>query len=610
MNVRFANLYLCVTVLALALTPFCIALAQPGAAGPLLSLSSEKHKKHKWNNARYNYFLKDAAGNVVASFEDYKFMEAFEVSRFFITGCGQPASYGRSKNVGLVDAATGQVAVPCTATSIERIGSCIIYASFSGGGATLLKVGVPGSATTYEAVKISRPQHKGEWQAIAVKTGGKWGYLDTCGNVLVPPRYDEADLLSNGSARVRLGDKWTLLDGKLREIGPPRFGYIGYSLGNFYPYSATAVADVYGKPQGGKLGLLNTRGEVLAPEIYDEFMMTGDKLTAKKDGQWVTLNAQSLGNGGALSATAALPQVVKEFHKQTKWGYYKYGYTLGNDVVVKPKYDMAYPFQGSHAVVGNEGKNKIITFGGNEAKATEYGLVNLQGREVIPTRYKALWPYTEKLYGFATGGDYESSWLFGIMDTTGDVLVPATFKRLGELREGLIAAKTATQVGYVDITGKAVIPYRYVYGTSFVNGVACVADADNQWYWIDKQGKELMPGRRFVSVTDWDSTGRAWTWNTLDKWNRPDSALLITRTGKVVGSRPRNGPPPPALAHTTRCSKCHGSGFAYKSRDVAGSFTWTEGMFKPVETRTTYGYSYKVYEKDGACTRCGGDGYE
>jgi hypothetical protein len=47
---------------------------------------------------------------------------------------------------------------------------------------------------------------------IRVLLNHKWGFIDTTGNVIVPPKYNEVTNFSDGVARVRNGRKWGLID--------------------------------------------------------------------------------------------------------------------------------------------------------------------------------------------------------------------------------------------------------------------------------------------------------------------------------------------------------------------------------------------------------------
>ena len=64
-------------------------------------------------------------------------------------------------------------------------------------------------------------------QGVArVKLDKKWGYIDTTGNVIIPPKYNEVENFSDGIARVRTGTKWGLVDISGREIIKPTFDAI------------------------------------------------------------------------------------------------------------------------------------------------------------------------------------------------------------------------------------------------------------------------------------------------------------------------------------------------------------------------------------------------
>lgn len=590
----------------------CTALfAQAQTAGRPLTITSVPQKKLKAGKVQYDPALRDANGQLVATYPDLEMIEAIPGTSLYLSGRGfrrVRTQYDRPEKVGLLDAYTGRELVPCEAERVELLSYCAVLVRMKDKAYRVVSAaGDPMHSGDYEYVQP--PQATNYFRAFyGFKQGGKHGLIDSCGVVRVPARYSYPLLWDGQAARARIGDKWNLLNSEMQEIGPPRFSFLTFHTDGIYTYSTSAIADAYGKPQRGKVGLMNWRGEMLTEEIYEDVTSSANVVQAKQGGQWVTIDTRKLTAGKDVSAVAKItvPEVYQELG-----GKRKYGYRLGTDFLVKPQYDKAYPFQGRFAVVGNYGKHKIMTFeGGDVATATEHGLINLKGEEVVPLRYKRLWPYADGLYGFAVGADWEDSYLYGIMDTTGKVRVPADFKNLGELREGLIPARKITHFGFVDLSGKLIIPYAYKYATPFVNGIAAVAEDDNKWYWIDRSGKEIMPGRRFTNVSDWDSSGKAWTWNKMDQWNRPDSAVQITRRGEIVARRPPNGPPPPPPPNSRRCGRCRGSGMAYKARDVNSSFTLHEGMFAPIEKRTTYSYSYRVYEKDGSCPQCGGDGWE
>lgn len=61
-----------------------------------------------------------------------------------------------------------------------------------------------------------------------VKTAEKkWGFIDTTGNVVVAPKYNEVTNFNDGLARVRVGQRWGLIDTKGTVLRKPTFQFIG-----------------------------------------------------------------------------------------------------------------------------------------------------------------------------------------------------------------------------------------------------------------------------------------------------------------------------------------------------------------------------------------------
>jgi len=61
--------------------------------------------------------------------------------------------------------------------------------------------------------------------AIQTENGLKWGYIDTQGNWVMEPIYDEAQSISEGAAAVRVGGKWGYIDRANQWILQPQYRY-------------------------------------------------------------------------------------------------------------------------------------------------------------------------------------------------------------------------------------------------------------------------------------------------------------------------------------------------------------------------------------------------
>lgn len=91
----------------------------------------------------------------------------------------------------------------------------------------------------------------------------------------------------------------------------------------------------------------------------------------------------------------------------------------------------------------------------------------------------------------------EQDSLYGIWDITeNDWLIPNKYEDLLSFTEGLAAFKKQGKWGFVDTTGKEVIPamYEYLHGEGFIKGTAFIK-SNGKWGMIDKSGKEILSPR-------------------------------------------------------------------------------------------------------------------
>src|SRR5947209_5736016 len=71
---------------------------------------------------------------------------------------------------------------------------------------------------------------------------------------------------------------------------------------------------------------------------------------------------------------------------------------------------------------------------------------------------------------------------WGYIDKTGKVVVPAQFAEGLDFADGLAAVKIGENWGYIDQTGKAVISPQFAAGRNFAGGMAAVKIKDNWGY--------------------------------------------------------------------------------------------------------------------------------
>jgi hypothetical protein len=87
----------------------------------------------------------------------------------------------------------------------------------------------------------------------------------------------------------------------------------------------------------------------------------------------------------------------------------------------------------------------------------------------------------------------DSARLCGYMDRTGKIVIPLQFHSAGDFSEGLAAVSKNSRGGYIDKTGKTVIPLQFGSVRNFSEGLAFVnLGPGGKYGYIDKTGKVVI----------------------------------------------------------------------------------------------------------------------
>ena len=123
-------------------------------------------------------------------------------------------------------------------------------------------------------------------------------------------------------------------------------------------------------------------------------------------------------------------------------------------------------------------------------------------KEVIPLKYDEACGFSEGLAAVGLISEDGHKFKFGYIDKTGKVVIPFKYDYFGEenyksgyyFSEGLSAVKLNSKWGFIDKTGKEVIPPKYDLAGDFSEGLAAVGLIGEDGYkfkfgYIDKTGK-------------------------------------------------------------------------------------------------------------------------
>ena len=267
---------------------------------------------------------------------------------------------------------------------------------------------------------------------LAVKTDGKWGYIDKEGRFVIKARFDDALPFSCGLACVAIDEKY----GYINTDGEIVIDLQFEGGANFHEGRARVSVDE-------KCKYINADGNYISDTLFDY--------------------GEDFSNGLALV-------MMDE----------KYGYIdLAGEMVIEPRYVMATSFSSGLAGV-------------RESEDGKCGFINKKGKTAIDFIYDEVGQFVdgiaravlnETLCYIDTAGtillagvnanadDFHEGFariinedeLFGLMNSSGKTVIDCKYTYLGPLSNGLSLAYDSEKVGYVNANGEYIIEPEYSF---------------------------------------------------------------------------------------------------------------------------------------------------
>lgn len=369
----------------------------------------------------------------------------------------------------------------------------------------------------------------------SVRKDNKWGYIDAAGTVRVEPVYEWTEHFSEELALVGLGDeavyinkRGKLLTEKRFEDGLPfRNGFavveseglqgVINRLGQWHVKPMYDVVGEYSEgfffaEQNGQYGYLDRSGNLVIPMQFDVASdFVNGRAIVKKDGASAYID--TLGRAVTPFGFDWLEPIGKNGTARMRIGE-KFGLiSATGDTIAPAIYD----------ALGEPGEGFI-----QAADGDKYGFLNQFGDTIVPFIYSYTSDAASRSHfknGRARvyqkiGRDVK----VGVIDTTGEKVMPAIFTGVGELEGALIAIRKKDLWGYADSAVNLAIPYRYTTARPFADSTAVVsldfkyglidiegsplidfsyrellradsvyAASDSLWGFVDAQGEEIVP---------------------------------------------------------------------------------------------------------------------
>ncbi|MFA4985241.1 MAG: WG repeat-containing protein [Candidatus Brocadiia bacterium] len=262
----------------------------------------------------------------------------------------------------------------------------------------------------------------------AVCDGTAWGYVDTKGKIAIPCKFSRAGEFHEGFAPVKT-------TGRSVTGGDPYY----------IPDSFTDAVDPELK---GGWRYINEKGEFAFDGVFDyaaEFRYGYGPVIIHDEEHSVTSTGEILVGPPRHKKGTHRPRNTPEpvSDDASKWGY-----KLGGNWLVEPRFQSAREFSDGMAAVQENDK---------------WGFVDLTGKIVIEPDFEGVGSFSE---GRAAVKEH-SKW--GYIDKTGDLVIPPEFDRAEQFRNGIAVVTSGAAEGAVNLDGKLVIPCSYAW-VSFGSG--------------------------------------------------------------------------------------------------------------------------------------------
>ena len=299
----------------------------------------------------------------------------------------------------------------------------------------------------------------------------------------------------SGLFAVEIDGKWGFINARGQIVIKPVYDRVGF----FSEGLASARVN-------GKWGFIDTTGKIMIPaqftyaDCFSEGLATvtkGDQFGyIDRTGRWIIpaqfQTANAFQQGLALVETKGVWRFIDKAGRPANAGEFEYAYSFSDNLaavqylnkwgfinrkgqfIIKPRLDNAYEFHEGWAPVSIDGEGNFIN---------KQGAMMTDGTVFLNTQI-----FSE---GLALVQSMQNG-KYGYIDSSGKFIIPPRYDIAFLFREGLAAVSKEGRYGFIDKIGKEVIPLRYKFTEVFIGGLAKVKSGE-QWIYIDRKGHKIWP---------------------------------------------------------------------------------------------------------------------
>jgi WG containing repeat len=349
-------------------------------------------------------------------------------------------------------------------------------------------------------------------QLLPVRKDSRWGLIDQRGQLVAAPRYDAVQALEGGFTRIVLEGRFGLLDSNGRELIAPQFTFLKALSGALWATNLGGACEG-GECEGGKWGIYNVRTQQQIPPTYSLILdssaagfllanVGGDcDYRDCKGGRWALIGT----DGGILLEPQygrISPQNARQafIQRNGRWGLFD---LARNQSTIPAQFNrLAFVTP-----------TTVAAFSGDSA-----ALLSTKGDTLIGFQYQDFRDAARGLF------QYKHQDVWGLIDSTGRVIIPAQFDRLLVANADWVKVWKSGQVGLYTVSGACVSPP--IFREALVEpGRLALVSQGLAWGAITLDGRTVLP-------ISHEKVGR--TGDTLAYYYERNAVKWVDLSGKVV----------------------------------------------------------------------------
>jgi hypothetical protein len=347
------------------------------------------------------------------------------------------------------------------------------------------------TAPLFTAELVIEPQYDAlnggfdEYGLARVKLGDSWHIIDKSGAIISRYSYDSINFFFDERAVVSRGGKYGYIDTNCEELIPPEWD-------NAFSFSEGYARVV----DGGRHGYIDRQGKLVIDTVYlDGRGFSGGCAAVLTEEGYTFVGIDYESGAGPYDDAAIFSEGLAAFRDGEKWGYLDVSF----NAAIAPAFDSAEAFTDGLAIVQKDGRqyhifedgtrfspecDRVWNFSDGYATALLdgfYGYIDrATGDFAIEPVYDDVWSFESGLCPVSVGG---GEWYY--INATEDMQFGGRqFEAAHKYSEGLARVREHGLWGFIDENGLDIVPAEWDDAQNCLGGMIGVC-RDEQWGFLE-----------------------------------------------------------------------------------------------------------------------------